>query len=73
MSALQKQGWKTCKQMSELGDEKQTTYNMQMIPPCQQKTRKIRSSWQKVENGSECAGFELNIKKNRDISTGGNK
>jgi hypothetical protein len=39
-----KQGWKTWKQVSERGDEKQTAYSMQMIP---QKTRKIRLSLQK--------------------------
>jgi hypothetical protein len=26
---------------------------------------------ERVENGSKCAGFKLNIKKNREISTGG--
>ena len=26
---------------------------------------------ERVENGSECAGFKLNIKKNREISIGG--
>jgi hypothetical protein len=43
-----------------------------MIPPWQQKTRKNTVELAEgVENGSESAGFKLNIKKNREMSTEG--
>ena len=43
-----KQGWKTWKQVSEQGDEKQTAYSMQMIPP-ENKENKVELA-ERIEN-----------------------